>query len=141
MALSTWGSVARQSSSVRARWLATQNLRTYLSDLDPADLPEWRAFFIEIPSATEVLDPLSEAIRAVVTTRAPTAAENADALAGLDVALHSPWTRTVHPRAVCAAFTLTQGDAAAWDAFTGGLEDAPLSPKAAALVEDPSGCP
>jgi len=92
-------------------------------------------------SATEVTDPLGEAIRAVVTTRAPTAAENADALAGLGVALHSPWTRAVHARAVCAAFKLTQGDAAAFRAFTDGLGDAPLTPNAAALLQDPSACP
>lgn len=140
MALSIWGSVATQSNSARARWIATQNLRSYLNDLAPADLPAWRAFFVEMLSATELTDLLREAIRAVVTAMAPTAAENADALAGLGVVLHSSWTGPVHARAVCAAFTLTQGDAAAWNAFTGGLEGAPLTEGAAARIEDPSLC-
>ena len=141
MALATWGSVAMQASSVRARWLATQNLRSYLADLDPADLPVWRAFFVQMLSASEVTDTLREAIQAVVTSMAPTAAENADALAGLDVALHSRLTRPVHERAVCAAFKLTQGDTEAWRAFADGLRYAPLTPKAIELLLDPSGCP
>ena len=141
MALSTWGNVATQSNSVRARWLASYTLRSYLSELDPADVPAFRAFFVGLLSATEVTDSVSEAIRALVATMAPTAAENAGALAGLSVALHSPWTRPLHGRAVCAAPALTQGDAAAFSAFAGGLSDAPLSPHAAALLEDPSACP
>ena len=140
MALATWGSVATQASSVRARWLAAQNLRSYVADLDPADLPVWRAFFVEMLGATEVSDTLSHVIQAVVTTGAPTAAENADALAGLGVVLHSPLTRAVHTNAVCAAFRLTRGDAAAWQAFTEGLEGAPLTPAAAERLRDPSPC-
>jgi len=141
MAMATWGSVATQASSVRARWLATQNLRSYLEGLDPADLPVWRELFVELLGASEVTDTLREAIQAVETTMAPTAAENADALTGLDVVLHSRLTRPVHVRAVCAAFKLTQGDADAWGAFADGLQDAPLTPKAAELLEDPSACP
>ncbi|MDI1443518.1 M1 family aminopeptidase [Polyangium sp. 6x1] len=141
LAMSTWGSVAKQANHARARWLATMKLRSYLSGLDPADIPTWRTFFIELLGTTEDSEVLQQAIRAVVTTMAPTAAENADALAGLDVLLHSPWTRAAHARAVCAAFKLTAGDAMAWTAFTEGLKEAPLDPRAAARLEDPSLCP
>ncbi|TKC99034.1 M1 family metallopeptidase [Polyangium fumosum] len=141
LAMSTWGSVAKQANTARARWLATMELRSYLSGLEPADIPAWRTFFVELLSTTEDTDVLQQAIRAVVTTMAPTAAENADALAGLDVLLHSPWTRVAHQRAVCAAIKLTADDAMAWAAFAEGLKDAPLDPKAAARVEDPALCP
>ncbi|UQA56363.1 M1 family metallopeptidase [Polyangium aurulentum] len=141
LAMSTWGSVAKQSVMARARWLAAMELRTYLNELDPADVPAWRTYFIEMLSTTEDTDVLDQAIRAVVKLQAPTAAENADALAGLDVLLHSRWAQRAHQRAVCAAFTLTAGDAAAWEAFAGGLKDAPLSEQAAARLEDPSLCP
>jgi hypothetical protein len=141
LAMSTWGSVATQSNSARARFLATRHLRSYLSEVDPADLPAWRAFFVEMLSATEDTSVLGQAIRAVVTAMAPTAAENADALAGLGVVLHSPWTRSVHARAVCAAHKLTQGDAAAWSAFAAGLADTSIEPIAAERLADPSLCP
>lgn len=141
LAMSTWGSVAKQAGTARARWLATMELRSYLSGLDPADIPMWRAFFVEMLSTTEDTDVLQQAIRAVVTMMAPTAAENADALAGLDVLLHSPWTRVAHLRAVCAAFKLTAGDAMAWAAFAEGLQDAPLDPNAVERLADPSLCP
>ncbi|MDC3960611.1 aminopeptidase [Polyangium jinanense] len=141
LAMSTWGRVAKQANMARARWLATIELRSYLSGLEPADIPTWRAFFVEMLSTTEDTDVLQQAIRAVVTTMGPTAAENADALAGLDVLLHSPWTRVAHLRAVCAAVKLTAGDAMAWDAFAEGVKDAPLAPNAAARLADPSLCP
>lgn len=141
LAMSTWGSVATQASSERSRWLATMHLRSYLGELDPADLPAWRALFVGLLSATDNTDILRQAIRAVVTAMAPTAAENADALAGLDGVLHSRWTRPVHGSAVCAAHKLTQGDAAAWSAFVGGLDDVSLEPGAAELLADPSLCP
>ena len=131
----------KQAGMARARWLAAVELRTYLNELDPADVPTWRTFFVELLSATEDTDVLDQAVRAVVKLKAPTAAENADALDGLDVLLHSRWTRIVHQRAVCAAFTLTAGDDAAWKAFAEGVKDAPLSAKAAARLEDPSLCP
>jgi len=141
LAMSTWGNVAKQASSGRVRWLAAMEMRTYLNDVDPADLPAWRAFFIELLNETEHSQALQEAIRAVVKLKAPTAAENADALAGLGVALHSQWTRAIHARAVCAAYTLTAGDAAAWSAFVEAQKDAPLHPDAAARLKDPSLCP
>ena len=141
LALSTWGSVARHSDSAHARWLAAMRLRLYLSGLDPADAPVWRALFVELLSTTEDAQVLGQAIRAVVKMASPTAAENADALAGLEVMLHSPWTRSAHSRAVCAAFTLTQGDAATWQTFADGLEGAPLNPEAAERLVDPSLCP
>jgi hypothetical protein len=116
-------------------------LRSYLSGLDPADAPAFRAFFVEILSTTEDAQVLGQAIRAVVKMAGPTAAENADSLAGLGVMLHSRWTRSAHSRAVCAAFTLTQGDAAAWLTFAAGLQGAPLEAKAAERLADPSLCP
>jgi len=140
LAMATWGSVATRASSPRARWLATMHLRSYIGELAPADLPAWRAFFVDLLSATENTDVLGQAIRAVVASMAPTAAENADALAGLGVVLRSPWTRPLHPRAVCAAHTLTQGDAAAWGAFVEGLDDVSIEPSAAEILADPSLC-
>jgi hypothetical protein len=141
LAMATWGSVAKQSNSAHARWLATMKLRSYVGQLDPADVPAFRAFFVEHLSATEDTHVLLQAIRALVKMAAPTAASNADALAGLGVVLHSPWTRVVHPLAVCAAFTLTQGDAAAWQAFADGQKDAPLAESAAERLLDPALCP
>jgi hypothetical protein len=140
LAMSTWGSVAMKSDSAHARWLATMKLRSYASQLDPADAPAFRAFFIEQLSATEDAQVLLQAIRALVRMAAPTAAENADVLAGLTVVLHSPWTRAIHSFAVCSAFTLTQGDAAAWQAFVGGQQDAPLEASAAERLQDPTLC-
>jgi hypothetical protein len=141
LAMSTWGSVAMQSNSAHARWLATMRLRSYVGQLDPADAPAFRAFFVQQLSATEDAQVLSQAIRALVKMAAPTAAENADTLAGLTVVLHSPWTRAIHPFAVCAAFTLTQGDAAAWQAFADGQKDAPLTASAAERLQNPTLCP
>jgi hypothetical protein len=141
LALSAWGSVAKQSNSAHARWLATMRLRSYVGKLDPADVPAFRAFFVEHLSATEDVQVLLHAIRALVKMAAPTAAENADALAGLSVVLHSRWTRAIHPFAVCAAFTLTQGDAAAWQSFADSQKDAPLEPSAADRLVDPALCP
>lgn len=140
LAMSTWGSVATRSDSAHARWLATMRLRSYVAGLDPADAPAWRAFFVAMLSETEDAQVLGQAIRAVTTMAGPTAAENADALAGLGVMLHSPWTRAAHSRAVCAALMLTQGDDAAWQTFVDGLEDAPLEESAAERVADPSLC-
>lgn len=141
LAMSTWGSVAKQSSSAHARWLATMKLRSYVGALDPADVPTFRAFFVELLSATEDTDVLLQAIRAVGKMAAPTAAENANALAGLDVVLHSPWTRTAHRFAVCAALTLTQGDAAAWQGFADGLKGVSIEESAAERLQDPTLCP
>lgn len=141
LAMSTWGSVARQSNSSHARWLATMRLRSYVSQLEPADAPLYRAFFVELLSTTEDSQVLLQAIPALVKMKAPTAAENTDVLTGLGVVLHSRWTGLAQQRAVCAAFTLTQGDAAAWQAFAQSLNDAPLTAAAAARVEDPSLCP
>jgi hypothetical protein len=141
LAMSTWGSVALRSSSARARWLATRRMRLFLDRLDRGDLPAWRRFFVDRLSATEDTDILREAIQASVTTEGPTAADNADALAGLDRVLHSRFTAAVHSRAICAAFNLTQGDVAAWLTFVAAARDAPLRPSAAAYLTDPSRCP
>lgn len=141
LAMSTWGSVATQAFLPRARWLAMWRLRSYLRSLDPADIPAWRAFFIEQLSESEDANVLREVIRAVVTSKAPTAAENADALAGLGVVLHSHYTRAVHWQAVCVAHALTEDDGAARRAFLEGLQDAPLEPYAAWLRGRPLQCP
>lgn len=141
LAMATWGSVAKLSDSAHARWLATMRLSSYVSHLVPTEVPAWRAFFVEMLSSTEDADVLQHAIRAVAKIAGPTAAENVDILAGLDVVLHSPWTRSAHARAVCSAFTLTHGDAAAWQAFVDHLQDASLGDRAAARLQDPSLCP
>ncbi|WP_438007347.1 hypothetical protein WME89_00610 [Sorangium sp. So ce321] len=41
---------------------------------------------------------------------------------------------------VCVAFALTQGDAAAWSEFVGGLEGVELSAEAAEMLADLSRC-
>lgn len=140
LALSAWGSVAMQSNEAHMRWLATRQLRIFAGDLDPADAPAWRAFFVGLLSATEDTQVLGESIRGVVTTANPTAAENADALAGLSVVLHSPWTRPIHWRAVCAGIALTKGDAGAFQTFGSDLIDAPLSEDAIPYLLDPLRC-
>ncbi len=84
------GSVARQSNSAHARWLATMRLRGYVSQLDPADVPLWHAFFVELLNTTDDTDVLGIAIRALVRIPEPTAAEDESALAGLGVVLQSP---------------------------------------------------
>jgi hypothetical protein len=141
LAMSTWGSVAKQSNSAHARWLAAMRLRSYVSQLEPADIPLWRAFFVELLNTTEDAQVLNQAIPALVKMAGPSAAENAEAITGLGVVLHSPWTGLAHTRAVCAAFTLTRDDAAAWQAFVKDLQGAPLTANAAARLADPSLCP
>jgi hypothetical protein len=140
-AMSTWGSVAKQANSAHTRALATLRLRFYAGKLDPADVPVFRAFFVEQLSASEDIFVLLHSIRALVAMAAPTAAENADALAGLTVVLHSPWTRSVHRTAVCSAFKLTKGDAAAWQAFIDGQDSALLETRAAERLQNPTLCP
>lgn len=141
LAMSTWGSVATQAGVAKMRWLATMKLRSYLKTLDPADVPAWRKFFVDMLSQTEDTDVLIQVIRAVVATKGATAAENKDALAGLGVMLHSRYTRHDHLLAICSAYKLTAGDAAAWASFAAGLSDAPLQADSVAMLRDPSQCP
>ncbi|WP_197041046.1 M1 family metallopeptidase [Chondromyces apiculatus] len=139
--LGTWSNVARHASSMRTRWVAARQLRTRVPSLDPAEVPDWRAFFTALLVETDDTSVLNEAIRGVAGTMAPTSAENAEALAGLGSVLRSPWTRLVHWRAVCTAHTLVQGDSAAWSTFTESLAGVSLHPAAAEFLEDPSLCP
>ncbi|WP_437967145.1 M1 family aminopeptidase [Sorangium sp. So ce260] len=139
-ALSAWGNVARQSSSLRARALAMTRLRAEVDRARPEDLPALRAFFSEIVTSTEVFYVLYEAIDGLRRTKAPTAAENAEALAALSQQLREASTTPLDGWAVCVAFELTQGDAAAWSEFLGGLDGAELSADAAAMIANPSRC-
>lgn len=141
MALSTWRSVAQEANSLRARFIATSHLVSYLPQLTPADIPDWRAFFIDLVSATKASEVLGTAIPALVATGAPTAAENAGALASLSPVLRTPVASLVHFQAVCAAFRLTRDDDAAWSEFKANLDRAVIAPAIAALLDDPSSCP
>ncbi|WP_437500963.1 M1 family metallopeptidase [Sorangium sp. So ce1099] len=139
-ALLAWGKVALASSSVRARVLAIRHLTAYLEGLDPAALPAWRAFFAGVLGATDVADVLGADLRAVAASAAPTAAGNAEALAGLTRVLRSRAARSVHPAAVCTAFALTAGDGPAFARFVAGLAGAELTAPAAALLRSPAHC-
>jgi hypothetical protein len=141
IALSTWSSVAMNAGSLRARRLATQHLVSYTRALEPADVPAFRTFFVDLLHATEVFEVLQMDIRGVVATMAPSASENARALDGLRKVLLKDVMQSVHMQAVCAAYRLTQGDAEAWHTFTEGSPAALLAPRVTAALADPSGCP
>jgi hypothetical protein len=141
LALDTWGSVARGSNSLGARRLAIRVLSSGLSSLDTALLPDYRALFAEVIAGSEVDSVLAPAIRALVKSAAPTAAENQAGLDALATVLASPVTAPLHARAVCAAHRLTMGDEAAFNAFGDKVAGAPLSPGAQAALKDPSTCP
>ncbi|HTN85488.1 MAG TPA: M1 family aminopeptidase [Sorangium sp.] len=138
--LSSWGNVARQSSSLRARSLAMTRIRLESDRARPEDLPAFRVFFSEIAASTEVFDILSQALTGLSRTQAPTAAENADALAALSQQLRTASTTPLDGWAVCVAFALTQGDAAAWREFVGGLDGVELSDEAAEMLVNPFHC-
>ncbi|WP_437534015.1 M1 family aminopeptidase [Sorangium sp. So ce726] len=138
--LSAWGNVARQSSSLRARSLAMSRIRNDIDRNRPENVPALRAFFAEIVASTEVLDLLYQALDGLSLTKAPTATENAEALAALLQQLRTASTTPLDDFAVCVAHELTQGDAAAWSEFVGGLDGVELSAYAAAMLADPSGC-
>lgn len=139
-ALATWGPVAMQAGSLRARGLAIRHLATYLDELAPEALPAWRAFFAGMLETTEVSEVLRADLGAVVASRAATAVENGPALEGLTRVLHAPGTRSVHAAAVCAAFELSSGDPEVWEQFAANVEGASLSATAAALLDSPSDC-
>ncbi|AGP41770.1 M1 family metallopeptidase [Sorangium cellulosum] len=138
--LSAWGNVARQSSSLRARSLATARIRTEADRAPPEDFPAFRAFFSEIVASTEVSELLMEALTGLSRTMAPTAAENAEALAALGQQLRTASTTPFDGWAVCLASALTQGDAAAWSEFVRGLDGVELSAEAAEMLEDLARC-
>src|SRR6185503_18502217 len=116
--LSTWGNVARQGYSVRARGLAARQLRFYVRGSQPADLPAWRGVIVEIVGSSEAVEVLRHAIPAALSLGGESASENADAIAALGEVLRSPATRDVHAQAVCAAHALSLGDPGVWSAFT-----------------------
>ncbi|AUX37922.1 MULTISPECIES: M1 family metallopeptidase [Sorangium] len=138
--LSAWGNVARQSSSLRARSLAVTRIRTEADRAPPDDFSAFRAFFSEIVASTGVPDLLTEALMGMSRTMAPTAAENAGALAALSQQLRAPSTTPFDGWVVCVAFALTQGDAAAWSEFVGGLDGVELSAEAVEMLTNPSRC-
>ncbi len=140
LALSTWGNVARTSNSLRARRLAIRYLTRYRSNLDPATLLAFRALFVDVLNHSEVPVVLGSTISAVYFTAAPTAAENAAALDGLRRVLENRLTSRVHEAAVCAAFSLTQGDEVAFAVFVEELKKANLSVGAQKALQDPSTC-
>jgi len=146
-AFSIWSNVATRANSLNARGLAVANLGLYtFNSAVPAEaIPSWRAFFSRLLSQSETYTVLYNAIYAAVDIKANTAAENADALAGLNTVLHDPvddWFGTIHPNAVCAAYALIPGAPASteWIDFANGLADADLRPSARAYVDEPSRC-
>jgi hypothetical protein len=138
--LSTWGKVATLSSSVRARRLATRHLALRAGELDPADVPAYRAFFVDLLYATDAVEVLAQDIFGLRVTMGKTAAENEKALARLGEVLRSPLTRSAHAQTVCAAYAMTQGDAAAWTQFTESARGADLAPRVARLLNTPDRC-
>jgi aminopeptidase N len=138
--LSTWASVVTRSSSLRARRIAIQHLRSYVQTLEPEGVPAFRDFFVGLLSETEASEVLQTDISAVVATMAGTAAENEKALAGLGQVLRSPGARSVHAQAVCAAFKLTNGDAAAFAQFVAKQEGVAFTPEVQVLIGNPSNC-
>ncbi|XXY44804.1 hypothetical protein WME91_32855 [Sorangium sp. So ce269] len=86
------------------------------------------------------MDLLHEALPGLSRTMAPTAAENAEALAALSQQLRTASTTPLDGWVVCLASALTQGDAAAWSEFVGGLDGVELSAEAAEMLADLSRC-
>jgi len=140
LALSTWGNVARTSSSLRARRLAIRYLWQYVINAEPAMLLELRALFVDVMTHSEVALVLRSAITGVSRSAAKTAAENAAALDGLGRLLENPMTKSVHWAAACTAFSLTGKDGAAFSAFGAKLNKANLSPAAQAALLAPAIC-
>lgn len=139
-ALSAWGNVARRSSSLRARSLAMTRIRTDIDRARLEDFPALRAFFADVAASTEVYELLYQALDGLSRTKASTATENAEALAALSQQLRTASTTPLDGYAVCVAHELTQGDAAAWSEFVGGLDGVELPADAAAMLADPSSC-
>ncbi|WP_437716384.1 hypothetical protein WMF45_08135 [Sorangium sp. So ce448] len=115
-------------------------IRLDIDRAQPEHVPALRAFFAEIVASTEVVDPLFQALDGLSRTKAPTATENAEALAALSQQLRAASTTPLDGFAVCVARELTQGDAAAWSEFVGGLDGVELSAEAVAMLADPSSC-
>jgi aminopeptidase N len=138
--LSTWASVVKQASSLRARRIGIQHLLSYARRLGPDDVPAFRDFFVGLLTETDASEVLQTDIGAVVATMATTAAGNEKALAGLGQVLRSPGAHSVHASAVCAALQLTNGDTAAFAQFAADQKDVPLTPQVTALLADPSTC-
>lgn len=115
-------------------------IRTDIDRARPEHVPALRAFFAEIVASTEVFDLLYQALDGLSRTKAPTATENAEARAALRQQLRTASTKPLDGLAVCVAHELTQGDAAAWSEFVGGLDGVELSADAAAMLADPSSC-
>jgi aminopeptidase N len=142
-ALAIWGNVARQGHSTRLRALGAQQLAFYASREDllaPSDYPAWQAVAAEIVATTQVNNVLSQALTLLGRTAGPAASDNAAGLDAIALMLAARPTHLVHARGVCVARTLTRDDEAAWRAFRGRLDAAPLTPGARDRLADPSKC-
>ncbi|HEU4404232.1 MAG TPA: M1 family aminopeptidase [Polyangiaceae bacterium] len=142
-ALAVWSNVARAGQSTRLRVLGAQQLAFYAGreDLLPAaERPGWQAFAAGALPETEVHNVLAQLLTLLVRTAGATPAENAAGLDALARLLSSRRTHLVHARAVCSARVLTREDAAAWADFGRRVGASPLTPRARALLADPSGC-
>jgi hypothetical protein len=100
----------------------------------------WRAKVAELIGGSEVSSVLAQLIEAAVSLGAGKASDDAAALGALGEVLRSPATLDVQAQAVCAAHTLTAGDAAVFEAFAASVAGGPLSEAAAALLADPTAC-
>jgi aminopeptidase N len=142
-AIAFWGNAATLGPSTRLRTLAAQQLAFYAGrdDLLPAaERPAWRAFAADAVRSTEVNNVLVQLLTLLTRTAGATPAENAAGLEAVGQVLASRRTHLVHARAVCSARLLIRDDEAAWADFGRRVEGAPLTPRARALLADPSGC-
>ena len=143
-AVALWQPLAEHGSTLFVRAVALGALSRQVPAVTVAGSTEARAqfrnAFAAVVRASAANETVAPAIRGIVTAKSPNADENAEALSALTTALASPFTRSNHRDAVCAAAKLTESSLPAWTAFAAGVDRTKVSAEAAAALDTPAQC-
>ncbi|HVK66842.1 MAG TPA: M1 family aminopeptidase [Polyangium sp.] len=135
--LATFGVVASNAPSLRARRIALDHLARRARDVTSAS---WVTFYLDLLRATRTSETLPSAMNGASWAVYNTAMSINEFVAVLRDILHDEATRPSHARAICIGVRMLADDPAATAAFLGDLADAPLSASARALLKTPDSC-
>ncbi|HEU4408620.1 MAG TPA: M1 family aminopeptidase [Polyangiaceae bacterium] len=136
-ALAVWGGVATQAGSVRTRAIGARALEGYVTGglVPEASYGAYRAWAAGAIAASSLPDVLFSLLDVVMRVRAETAAENAEARAAVVEALKAESLGYIAFHGTCAAYLLSAGDDAIWQAVVNDLLAAPLPDETRYAIE------